>query len=115
MSMQDATEKERERQGGGEWKRTGEGEVGPGVDSNLMASHVFILENVGAGDDSGADDEEGGLELGLVEVVEELRGVWSRSLCSFGSALNLSIRAGHKIHNEHHRKKDPKSACQGRR
>lgn len=36
-----------------------------------MAGRVLELEHVGPRDDTAADDEEGGLEVGRVEVVEE--------------------------------------------
>jgi hypothetical protein len=58
---------------------TSQWEMGPSVDGNLVAFHVFVLEHVGARNDTRADDEKGRLELGGVHVVQERRRIraWS--------------------------------------
>lgn len=58
------------------------GKVGvrPGVDRQLVASHVFGLDHLRARDDARADEEEGGGEGLGIKVVEEERGVGGGSV-----------------------------------
>lgn len=57
----------------------GKRSVGPGVDGDLVTSGVFRLEHLRSGKDSRTDDEEGRLDVLLVQVVEQDGGVrrWS--------------------------------------
>lgn len=41
----------------------GQVRVGPGVDRDLVTGHVFADDHLGSGQDSGTDDEEGGLQV----------------------------------------------------
>ena len=54
--------------------------VTPGMDCNLMATHVLGLENVGEGNDSGANDEKCGFEIMLVKKIEKIGGIISRAI-----------------------------------
>lgn len=49
--------------------------MAPGVHRDLVTGEVLLLEERGVGERARADDEEGGLEVVLVEVVEEVRGI----------------------------------------
>jgi len=50
--------------------KSGQGGVRPGVDCKLVLTHVLFLEGDGEGDGTGADDEEGGLEVVLIQELE---------------------------------------------
>lgn len=49
---------------------SGQGRMRPGVDGDLVASHVLLLQHSGKRNHAGADGEEGRLEVNLVEVCE---------------------------------------------
>ena len=51
--------------------------VAPGVDSNLVLSHVLLLQESRVGDRTRTDDEERRLEVGVVEVGEKFASVES--------------------------------------
>lgn len=54
--------------------------VAPGVDRNLMASHVLSLESAGERNDSGANDEKCGLEVVVVKIIEKIGGIVSGAI-----------------------------------
>ena len=57
-----------------------EGSVRPGVDGDLVTACVLGLERLRSRQDSRANDEEGRLEVDLVQVVKQDGGVWRRSI-----------------------------------
>ena len=44
----------------------------PGVHANVVTGHILLKQDLGALNDTRADDEEGRVELVLVEVLEDL-------------------------------------------
>lgn len=46
--------------------------VRPGVNGDLVASHVLGNEDIGIGDNTRADNEERGADVVVLEVLEEL-------------------------------------------
>lgn len=73
----------------------GQGSVRPGVNRDLVAGGVLELEHIRARDDAGTDDEEGGLELLNLEVVEDERSVGRGSVIE-GETEGVLGRAGLK-------------------
>jgi hypothetical protein len=43
--------------------------------TKLVSIHMFVDDNLGAGNNAGTDEEEGGLEIFRVEVCEQLVGI----------------------------------------
>jgi hypothetical protein len=66
------------------------------MDSNLVTLEVFFLKKGRVRDDTRADDEKGGLEVNLVQIVKEIRRVRSRAIviCETPGVL---LRAGGDI------------------
>jgi hypothetical protein len=54
--------------------------VGPGVHRDFVASHVFLNENLGALNNTRADNEEGSIDLLLTQEAEEVLGVIRRTV-----------------------------------
>ena len=54
--------------------------VAPSVDSNLMPSHVLLLEESRVGDGTRTNDEEGSLKVDGVEVLKQVTGVEGRTI-----------------------------------
>lgn len=52
----------------------------PSVHRNLVSGHVLVLQDLGSGDGTRSDDEEGRGQILLDEVIEEARCVWRRSI-----------------------------------
>lgn len=62
-----------------------QGRVGPCVHRELVARHVLCLDHFRARNDARADEEKGGLELLLVQVVQEERSVRGGSVVERGA------------------------------
>jgi len=54
--------------------------MAPGVNANLVTSDVFLLKKARELSNSGTDDEECGTEASLVQKIEEVRGIRSRTI-----------------------------------
>jgi hypothetical protein len=54
--------------------------MAPGMNSNLMTSEMFLLKKAREGNHSGTHDKESGLEVHLVQKIEEVRSVRSRAI-----------------------------------
>jgi hypothetical protein len=54
--------------------------MAPGVNTNLVTSDVFLLKKARELSNSGTDDEESGMEVNLVQKIEEVRGIRSRTI-----------------------------------
>ena len=54
--------------------------VTPGVDRNLMATHVLGLESPGERNNSGANHEKCGFDIVLVKIVEKIGGIVSGAI-----------------------------------
>lgn len=67
----------------------GEGCVSPSVDRDLVASKVLGNEDIGVRQDTGANDEEGRLDVVGVEVVEEERSVGRGSVIEGDTPVEL--------------------------
>jgi hypothetical protein len=52
----------------------------PGMNSNLVTSEIFLLKKAREGSHSGTHDKESGFEVRLVQIIEEVRSVKSRSI-----------------------------------
>lgn len=61
------------------------------MDGNLVLVHILSLQDRGERDNTRADDEERGLELFLIEVVEQLGGVESWAII-IGQTPMFSLR-----------------------
>ena len=49
--------------------------MAPGMNTDLMTGKIFSLQNRGLGNDSRAHDEHTRAEVGLIQIIEERRGV----------------------------------------
>lgn len=54
--------------------------MAPGVNSNLVTTEVFLLKKAGIANHSGTHDEESRVKICLVQVIEEVRCVRSRTI-----------------------------------
>jgi len=54
--------------------------MAPGMNSNLMTSEMFLLKKAWEGSHSGTHDKESGFEVILVQKIEEVRSVISRTI-----------------------------------
>ena len=67
--------------------------VTPGVNRDLVSSHIGLLENLRTTESAGSDDEEGRLEVaGVFQVLEQARGVITRSIVE-GHSPGILLRA----------------------
>lgn len=68
----------------------GEGGVGPGVGGNMMALLVGTTQDLGIGEDTGSDDEEGGLDVVLFKKVQEDGGIGGGSIIVGQTPLGIT-------------------------
>jgi hypothetical protein len=54
--------------------------MAPGMNSNLVTSEIFLLKKAREGNHSGTHNKESGLEVHLLQIIEELRSVISRTI-----------------------------------
>ena len=54
--------------------------MAPGVNSNLVTTKVFLLKKTGVANHSGTHNEESCVEVSLVQIIEEIRGIRSRTI-----------------------------------
>jgi hypothetical protein len=54
--------------------------MAPGMNSNLVTSEILLLKKAREGSHSGTHDKESGFEVRLVQIIEEVRGVISRTI-----------------------------------
>lgn len=50
----------------------GKESVGPGVDADLMAGHIFLDQDLGSLNDTGANNKESCRDIFIIEVLEQL-------------------------------------------
>lgn len=78
----------------------GKGRVGPSVDRELVTAHILCLKHLGARNSTRADDKERRLDIGSIEIVEKIRGVWRWTIvkgqapCRCGMSGNASAEIG---------------------
>lgn len=54
--------------------------MAPGVNSNLVTTEIFLLKKARIGNHSGTHNKESGVEVRLVQIIKEVRGIRSRSI-----------------------------------
>ena len=54
--------------------------MAPGMNTDLMTGKIFSLQNSGLRNDSRAHDEHSRVEVVLIKIIEERRGVRGRAI-----------------------------------
>jgi hypothetical protein len=54
--------------------------MAPGMNGNLVTGEIFLLKEAREGNHSGTHNKESGLEVRLVQIIEEARSVISRAI-----------------------------------
>lgn len=68
--------------------------MAPGVNSNLVTAQVFLLKKGRPGNHSGTHDEESCLEVRLIQILEKVRSVRSRTIIICETPLILPGASG---------------------